>query len=842
MKIKFLLTILLALFAFAAVSEVLYVPKTVAVIESGVFSDAVELSAAAIPASVLSISTDAFPSTVTTIYGVPGSAAERFARQTDRVFVAANVNILSVSHAAWTAPETPIGLSAEAESPIWPLSYRYQLEKNGEIVSESEWSDTSYAQLQAPEGGVYDVRVFVKNEWIENSRLFPASLTVGERVKFVSEPLRVNVGETVSLLSSEENRSVTLKVDKTNILSLSGTNGKGLRAGTCTLTATAKQPEGTIVTKIPVQVCVKVTGVSVLNAPETMFVGRSSALSARVLPSDATYPSVEWSSSDESVISVSENGVLTAHALGEATVTATADGVSASVSVCVAEPVSAISIRKADENAFFDSGAKISLIAEIEPPRANPRAVAWRSSDRYILTVDENGTVTCVAPGSATVFCEATDGSGVSARYDVTVLQGVSKITLTADRANILPGETARIKATVSPDSAVSKAVFWETDNPSVAVVDQNGTVTPIGAGVVTVSATARNGIYASVTLRVFESGAPSSISIGSEIVYLNVGESYALSVSVKPEGAETAADWLSSNPAIVSVDENGVLFAKTYGTATVSAVSAVDASVSASRSIVVLNPTRTLVMPARRTDKSGITQNLNKIASVKASAVNELNALKAAGKISESVYNARKNVVSSAFSMYSFPWMTLKEQVYWNVDNSEGGAKDFKPGIVYYGLPYISGTYYQQRLYNVSKAVSQNRYYKPSGSDYYVLNQDMLLGGKYCGNDCSSMTAISYFGTGMSGLGDWNTHKFYTTDEFKTLSKSAELYPGDIIVRNYRHVVIFLYYVNEEKTQFVIIEQGGNEAAINTISTSVHDTSYYFSNSYIPRRYLGWM
>ena len=684
MKRKAVLAALLIALSFSAVSETLFIPKSAEIIESEAFSGVNLPTAAVIPGNVREIASDAFSDSVTTVYGEAGSAAERFAAQTGRAFVAADVAIQSVSHDAYVPKGQPFFVSAEATSLIEPVSYRFQLEKDGQPVCASEWSASESASLSYTASGVYDLRAFARNEWLETSRFFPASVTV-------------------------------------------------------------------------------------------------------------------------------------------------------------TEPIQSVSVKEADEGAPFDSGGKKQLIAEILPLYANPNAVNWRSSDKYIATVDKNGCVTCVAPGKAVIYCEATDGSGVRASYNITVIQGVTKIALSPDRTGLLMGQTAHIAATVSPKNAVDPTLVWTTDNPSVAVVDQSGAVTPVGAGVVTVSASARNGVSASVTLRVFLNGAPESVSIGDGTVYLNVGEQTSFAVTVLPESAEKTVDWVSSNSNIVTVDANGRVTANDYGTATVSAVSAVDASVSASRSIVVLNPNRTLVMPARRTDISGIRQNLTRIANVKASAMNELEALKAEKKISDDSYNGRRNVISSAFSMYSFPWMTLNKQVYWKAENSEGGAKDFKPGIVYYGLPYISGTYYQQRLYNVSKALSQGRYSKADGEDYYILNQDNLLNGKYCGNDCSSMTAISYFGVGKSGLGDWNTHKFYTTGDFKTLSKTAELYPGDIIVRNYRHVVIFLYYVNSEKTQFVIIEQGGNEAAINTISTSVHDASYYFSNEYIPRRYRNW-
>ena len=150
--------------------------------------------------------------------------------------------------------------------------------------------------------------------------------------------------------------------------------------------------------------------------------------------------------------------------------------------------------------------------------------------------------------------------------------------------------------------------------------------------------------------------------------------------------------------------------------------------------------------------------------------------------------------------------------------------------------MPYISD--YQNRLYNVSKAVSENRY--TTAAKGYYLNQNNLLNGKYVGNDCSSMLSISFFGF-TDQTPNFNTRSFYSSALFTTLSQSDTLMPGDILVRNGRHVVMFLYYANADKTQIVVIEQGGNEAGINTVSTSIYSLSYYFSNGYIPRRLTAW-
>ena len=55
------------------------------------------------------------------------------------------------------------------------------------------------------------------------------------------------------------------------------------------------------------------------------------------------------------------------------------------------------------------------------------------------------------------------------------------------------------------------------------------------------------------------------------------------------------------------------------------------------------------------------------------------------------------------------------------------------------------------------------------------------------------------------------------------------------------RHVVMFLYYANDEHTQIVTIEQGGDEHTVNTVSASVYPIEFYSSRGYAPRRKKYW-
>ena len=506
------------------------------------------------------------------------------------------------------------------------------------------------------------------------------------------------------------------------------------------------------------------------------------------------------------------------------------------VSVPVTEesfiPVSSVTLTSSGGNTLV-TNETIVLTAKTDPENCS---VTFLSMNPEIASINAAGEVTGVSAGRTSVMCFSNDGSGAYAHFPLTVYQGVEKISLHVSENAMLPGEMMKITATVLPEGALKNGIVFSSSNTSIASVDNFGLVTAKKAGVVTITATSENGISASVTLRVHEEGKPQSFTVSPTSLTLCAGDTYALTHKAFPEGAQSSASWYSDNTSIASVSSSGVVTAKSGGTCYIYAQSTVDENVFAGCKVTVLSDSRTLTMPLRRTGTGEVSANLTRIDNVKASAFTELQSLYTQGKISSSVMNSRKTVISNAFSMYSFPWMTKAYQEYWKAENSENGAKDFKPGTVYYGMPYISD--YQNRLYNVSKAVSENRY--TTAAKGYYLNQDNLLNGKYVGNDCSSMLSISFFGF-TSQTANFNTRSFYSSDLFTTLSASDTLIPGDILVRNGRHVVMFLYYANSAKTQIVVIEQGGNEAGINTVSTSLYSLSYYLSNSYIPRRLTAW-
>ena len=217
----------------------------------------------------------------------------------------------------------------------------------------------------------------------------------------------------------------------------------------------------------------------------------------------------EWASSDTAILTVNETGVISALAVGTATVTVTIDGITATCTVNViekpTEPVKTteITVSKSSVSLFINENATIT--ATVKPDDAANKEVTWTSSNTSVATVI-NGVITAHKEGTATIT--ATASGGQTAECKVTVKKkeepkpteptkpkdiattgiSIDKGTLTLD-----VGGTATITATVSPSNATDKSVKWSTSDNSVVTVN-NGKITAVGSGTATITAKSSGG------------------------------------------------------------------------------------------------------------------------------------------------------------------------------------------------------------------------------------------------------------------------------------------------------------------------------------------------------------
>ncbi len=150
----------------------------------------------------------------------------------------------------------------------------------------------------------------------------------------------------------------------------------------------------------------------------------------------------------------------------------------------------------------------LQLTATVESADATNTALEWISDDEEIATVDENGLVTGGRKiGTATISACATDGSGVKARCIVTLAPTLATaISLDYTSVTVKINKTARLVATVGPETVTDNTVVWTSSNPRIAQIDGNGMIVAVDEGSVDITATANDGsgvkAVCSVTVR----------------------------------------------------------------------------------------------------------------------------------------------------------------------------------------------------------------------------------------------------------------------------------------------------------------------------------------------------
>ena len=389
----------------------------------------------------------------------------------------------------------------------------------------------------------------------------------------------LNVGESVTLAATVKPDNATIKTVSwsSSNASVASVDASGkvsaVAEGTATITAKAGDKTATCSVTVTKKV-VAVESVTLDKSSLELNEGETVTLTATVKPDNASDKTVTWSSSKTSVATVDANGKVTAVAEGTATITAKAGNKSATCSVTVTKNVVAVESVTLDKSSLeLTEGETATLTATVKPDNATNKTVTWSSSNASIATVDQNGKVTAVAEGTATITAKAGEKTATCTVAVKKNVVAVESITLDKSSLELTEGETATLVATVKPDNATNKTVTWSSSNASVASVDANGTVTAVAEGTATITAKAGDKT-ATCTVTVKKSVvAVESVTLDITSTILNIGETLTLTATVKPDDAtDKTVTWSSSNSSVATVDANGKVTAVAQGTAIVTA------------------------------------------------------------------------------------------------------------------------------------------------------------------------------------------------------------------------------------------------------------------------------
>lgn len=294
------------------------------------------------------------------------------------------------------------------------------------------------------------------------------------RVKLTSPAKSVAVGETLQLTAAfqPENATrpqVTWTSGDERIATVDA-EGRvtGVKRGTARIIATATDGSG-VRTNISLQVAQGAEQITLDRGEVTVDVKRNAVLKATVLPKDTNDKKVIWSSSDESVATVNNQGRVTGVSLGECEIictSASSGSVEARATVHVQQPVQKIVFGEAPA-VFVNESAQLTW--QVEPANASNPVLTLTSGNPKVVTVSEDGTVTGVKTGEAWVNAVTTDGSNRKARVKVKVGAHVDGVQMKRSTAYIDLGTSSTTAAVISPKGATNTNMTWEIADPSIA-------------------------------------------------------------------------------------------------------------------------------------------------------------------------------------------------------------------------------------------------------------------------------------------------------------------------------------------------------------------------------------
>ena len=446
--------------------------------------------------------------------------------------------------------------------------------------------------------------------------IYEIELSAYEKTVFAGESIQLEVHPSNTEGATEHEIGTILWSTSDSKIATVNEDGlvSGVSEGTATITASlADHPE--IVTKAEITVGEHVSSVQVDIDTVELLAGTNKAdavIHGWVVPENALIQGISYMSSDESVVTVDDTGSIHAVAPGKATITISSsdDACKESATCLVTVSQGVNEIKLSEENLSLYYGEEATLTATVFPENATVRDVTWSSSNEDVCVVSEEGSITTVGSGKAEIICSSVDGSEVVSVCPVEVIVGVDSLEISRKKATLLLGaseahEQVMLSCTTVPENATYQKVTWSSSDETIAVVDENGTVTGIGSGKAIITATTtdpRSGDLVSTSCTVTVGNAVREIQISGK-KRIVVGKTAQLKATVLPGTAlKTAVEWSSSDTKILTVDADGKVHTKKTGTVTVTCTAKDGSGTIATHKITVYQPVTKLTPSTKKT------------------------------------------------------------------------------------------------------------------------------------------------------------------------------------------------------------------------------------------------
>ena len=322
-----------------------------------------------------------------------------------------------------------------------------------------------------------------------------------------------------------------------------------------------------------------VTGVKLDRAEMDLKEGATGKLSVTVEPAEVKDAVIKFTSSNEDIAKVSDDGTVTAVKAGEATITVTVTSPATSDSKTAACKVTVTASQKPvitldQPELTLEKDKEATLKATVTGADADKQAVTFSSSDTTVVTVDKDGKLKALKAGTVTITVTLDADKTVKAECKVTVTEDTRTLTLSTETLSMVVGVDQDIKATIGSSvtgAVISGTITAKSDNEAVATV----TVGKTESGVATITVTPKAAGTAKITVGILEADGKTqaaltqvlTVTVGNGTITLNkttigilAGATGELSATVNSTNTNAKITVTSSNDKIATATVSGTV------------------------------------------------------------------------------------------------------------------------------------------------------------------------------------------------------------------------------------------------------------------------------------------
>ena len=297
---------------------------------------------------------------------------------------------------------------------------------------------------------------------------------------------------------------------------------------------------------------------------EELEVNQNLQLALEILPVDATNTFLIWESSNENLVTVNSEGLVTGIASGgPVTITATTtDGSEISASILINSvvipyiPVEEIVVANTAFNMLVSTTREIQY--SIIPSNATNQTVLFESANPAFASVNANGLVTGNSIGETQITLSI-EGEQATAEIEVTVEENtvdVISVEITAPTTTVDVGASLQLTAQINPENATDNSVIWSTSDATVATVNALGVVTGISSDLVEITVTTNDGAKTDSIEITVSAVQVEEVEIINAVSTIIVGEIRDFNVNILPENAtDKSVVWSSSDDSVATVN-----------------------------------------------------------------------------------------------------------------------------------------------------------------------------------------------------------------------------------------------------------------------------------------------